>query len=194
MKRLFELLFSTLLMLALLPLFVLVALLVKLDSSGPVLYLAQRAGKQGKPFRLVKFRSMVTDASKLGPGITRHQDARITRVGKWLRKFKIDELPQFINVLKGEMAIVGPRPETPEIVAHYTAEQRRILSMQPGITSAASLAYRDEESLLAGEDWEAHYLQHIMPEKIRIDLQYHAQQTFWSDLKLIFQTAFAMFQ
>jgi len=192
--RIFDILASFIGLLLLSPLFALVALALKLDSAGPVFYRAQRVGRNGVPFRLYKFRSMVVDADKRGPGITATGDARITRVGRFLRRTKIDELPQLINVLKGEMSLVGPRPEDPRYVALYTPEQRRVLAVRPGITSAASLAYRHEEQLLAGEDWETVYRTRVLPDKLAIDLAYLERRTFASDLKLILQTIVAVFK
>ena len=174
------------------PLWALVAVTIKLDSPGPVFYRARRVGKDGKVFRLYKFRTMVTDADKYGPAITAAGDPRITRVGRLLRRTKIDELPQLLNVLKGEMSLVGPRPEDPRYVALYTEEQREILRVRPGITSAASLTYRHEELLLQGEDWERVYQTEIMPAKLAIDLEYLRHRTLWSDLVLIAKTILSM--
>jgi len=190
--RIFDILASFIGLLLLSPLFALVALALKLDSAGPVFYRAQRVGRNGVPFRLYKFRSMVVDADKRGPGITATGDARITRVGRFLRRTKIDELPQLINVLKGEMSLVGPRPEDPRYVALYTPEQRRVLAVRPGITSAASLAYRHEEELLVGEDWETFYRTRVLPDKLAIDLAYLQQRSFATDLKLILDTLVAL--
>ena len=175
------------------PLFLAVAVAIKLDSPGPVFYRAERVGKEGIPFRLYKFRSMTADAHRRGPGITAANDPRITRLGAILRRTKIDELPQLINVLKGEMSLVGPRPEDPRYVRLYTPEQRQVLRVRPGITSAASLAYRHEERILLGEDWETRYRQEVMPDKIEIDLAYLERRTLASDLLLILQTIAAMF-
>ena len=175
------------------PLFVLVVVAIKLDSPGPAFYRAQRVGKDGKLFRLFKFRSMVADAHTRGPGITAAGDSRVTRVGRLLRRTKIDELPQLVNVLLGDMSLVGPRPEDPRYVALYTPEQRRVLNVRPGITSAASLAYRHEEKLLRGEDWEARYREEVLPDKLAIDLAYLERRTLISDLKLILRTIAAVF-
>jgi lipopolysaccharide/colanic/teichoic acid biosynthesis glycosyltransferase len=175
------------------PLFVLVGLWIKLDSPGPVFYRANRVGRAGRPFRLYKFRSMVADADRQGPGITATGDMRVTRAGRFLRRTKIDELPQLINVLRGDMSLVGPRPEDPRYVALYTPEQRRVLTVRPGITSAASLAYRHEEQLLSGADWETVYRTRVLPDKLAIDLAYLTRRTLGSDLKLIFQTIAAIF-
>ncbi len=176
------------------PLWIIVAIAIKLDSPGPVFYRARRVGKNGEEFCLYKFRTMVTDADKLGPAITAAGDTRITRVGGFLRRTKIDELPQLINVMKGEMGLVGPRPEDPRYVALYTSEQREILQVRPGITSAASLTYRNEEKLLQGEQWEEIYQTEVLPAKLAIDLEYLRNRTLWSDLVLIVKTVWSMFQ
>lgn len=175
------------------PLFVLIGLLIKLDSPGPVFYRAQRVGKDGIPFRLYKFRSMVANAERQGPGVTASGDKRITSIGRLLRRTKIDELPQLINVLAGDMSLVGPRPEDPCYVALYTPEQRCVLVVRPGITSAASLTYRHEEQLLSGEDWETVYRLKVLPDKLAIDLAYLEHRTLGSDLKLILQTIASVF-
>ena len=192
-KRIFDGVIALLGLLIVLPLFLLVAPILKLDSPGPVFYRAERIGKDGIPFRLYKFRSMVISADKRGPGITAAGDARITRVGRFLRRAKLDELPQLLNVLLGDMSLVGPRPEDPRYVAFYTPEQRRVLSVRPGITSPASLAYRHEEQMLAGEDWETHYRTRVLPDKLALDLAYLARRTLLSDLALILRTLAAVF-
>ena len=174
------------------PLFLLTAVLIKRDSPGPVFYRARRVGKDGHEFRLYKFRSMVAGADRKGPGITAAGDSRVTKVGRFLRRTKLDELPQLINVLTGDMSLVGPRPEDPRYVALYTQEQRQVLAVRPGITSAASLTYRDESTLLSGEDWERRYIQKIMPHKLAIDLDYQARRTLASDLNLILRTVLAL--
>ncbi len=175
------------------PLFLLLASFIKLDSPGPVFYRARRVGKAGREFRLYKFRSMVTDADRRGPGITASGDRRVTRVGAVLRRTKLDELPQLINVLRGEMSLVGPRPEDPSYVALYTPEQRQVLRVRPGITSAASLTYRYEEQLLTGPDWEMTYRTQVLPDKLAIDLRYLNGRTLSSDLGLILRTIAQVF-
>lgn len=175
------------------PLFVVVAIAIKMDSPGPIFYRARRVGRHGQEFQLFKFRTMVEDAARQGPGITASGDPRITNVGRILRRMKIDELPQLINVLKGDMSLVGPRPEDPRYVALYTPEQREVLSVRPGITSAASLAYRHEEQLLSGEDWETFYREQVLPDKLTIDLNYLNQRTVFSDFVLILRTIAAVF-
>lgn len=191
-QRLFDIVAAGAGLLLLSPLLLVVALWVKLDSPGPVFYRALRVGRGGTPFRLFKFRSMVVDADRRGPGITTSGDNRVTRSGRWLRRTKVDELPQLLNVLRGEMSLVGPRPEDPRYVALYTPEQRQILAYRPGITSAASLAYRHEETLLTGPDWETVYLQQVMPAKLAVDLEYMAQRSLYTDLQLILRTVLSM--
>jgi len=192
--RFVDLLASALGLIILSPLFLTVSLLIKITSSGPVFYWGSRVGKGGKPFRLYKFRTMIADADKQGPGITAAGDSRITWIGRWLRDYKIDEIPQLINVLKGDMSLVGPRPEDPRYIAQYTPDQRQLLNVRPGITSAASLAYRNEEQILSGQDWETVYRTKILPAKLAIDLDYLSGRTFGSDLILILRTIAAMFR
>ena len=193
-SRLIDVLGSGIGLVILSPLFLGVAMVIKLDSSGPVFYRARRVGKGGKLFDLYKFRSMVANAAQRGPGITTSGDDRITRVGRFLRQTKIDELPQLINVLLGDMSLVGPRPEDPRYVAQYTPEQLQILKVRPGITSAASFIYRREEELLNGEDWEKKYCEEILPKKLSVDLEYINNRTLGSDIKLILKTLFALFR
>jgi len=171
------------------PLLLLVAVLVKLTSAGPAFYVQQRIGKCGREFRIVKFRSMVRDAERHGPGITSGGDVRVTRFGTMLRRLKIDELPQLWNVLKGEMSLVGPRPELPQYVAGYTPEQRQVLTIRPGITDPAALAYRREEDLLARDpEPEIFYRQEVLPRKLKLNLAYLEQVSFARDLRLILTT------
>ena len=195
LKRAFDFVVSFLVILIALPLWLAVAMVIKLDSPGPVFHRATRIGKDGKPFTLYKFRTMVADAPQRGPGITQQADPRITCVGRFLRSLKIDEMPQLINVLKGEMSIVGPRPEDPRYVAHYTPEQRRVLSVRPGMASPAFNKYRHEEELLAaaGDDLERVYLTQILPDKLRLDLDYIEQQSFPYDLAILARAALSLF-
>ena len=196
LKRAFDFVVSLLIILIALSLWLAAAVAIKLDSPGPVFHRARRIGKDGQPFTLYKFRTMVADAPRQGPGITRQDDPRITRVGRFLRKLKIDEMPQLINVLKGEMSIVGPRPEDPRYVAHYTPEQRRVLSVRPGMASPAFIKYRHEEELLAaaGDDVENTYLTVILPDKLRLDLEYIEQQSFLFDLGVLARAALSLFR
>ena len=174
------------------PVFAVVAVLIRLSSPGPVFFRGERTGRHGRPFRIVKFRTMRQDAAKVGAGITAAHDPRVTGVGQLLRRTKLDELPQLINVLRGEMSLVGPRPEDPRYVALYSDEQRRVLRARPGMTSPASFQFRDEETLLSGADWERKYRDEIMPQKLRIDLAYVDTAGFWTDLALIWRTVAAL--
>jgi lipopolysaccharide/colanic/teichoic acid biosynthesis glycosyltransferase len=170
------------------PLMALIALAIKLGDNGPVFYRALRVGQHGAHFRLFKFRTMYVGADKQGAGITVQGDRRVTRVGQFLRRTKLDELPQLLNVLRGEMSLVGPRPEDPRYVALYTPEQRQILRVRPGITSAASVAYKQEAQLLVGNQWESIYCSKILPAKLAIDEAYLARRTLRSDIVLILRT------
>jgi lipopolysaccharide/colanic/teichoic acid biosynthesis glycosyltransferase len=191
-KRLFDIAVSSIALVVLSPVFLMIALVMKLTSPGPLLYRATRIGQNGKRFKLYKFRSMVVDADKMGPGITASADARVTPIGRILRKTKLDELPQLINVLRGEMSIVGPRPEDPRYVEKYTAEQAHVLDVKPGITSPASVKYRDEEAILNGRDWETKYLTEVMPAKLEIDLDYVKNPSVVRDLRIILRTVQAV--
>ncbi len=165
-----------------------VALAVRWQDGGPIFYRATRVGKDGRLFRLYKFRTMVLNADRLGPAVTTSGDPRITPVGRWLRRTKLDELPQLFNVLVGDMSLVGPRPEDPRYVALYNPEQREVLRVRPGITSAASFAYRREEQMLVGADWETVYREQVMPAKLALDRDYLARRTVFSDVWLMVQT------
>lgn len=193
-QRLLDIVAASAALVVLAPLLALIALLVRAASPGPALHRAERAGRGGRPFRLLKFRSMVAGAARQGPGITRTGDPRITPLGRVLRRAKLDELPQLFNVLRGEMSLVGPRPEDPRYVALYTPEQRRVLAVRPGLTSPATIRFRAEEALLAGDDWEAQYVSAVMPQKLALDLDYLARRTFWSDLRLLLRTVAVLFR
>jgi lipopolysaccharide/colanic/teichoic acid biosynthesis glycosyltransferase len=193
-KRLFDFVASLLGSLFLLPVLSLIALAIKLDSAGPVFYRGVRAGFLGKPIRIFKFRTMVLNADKIGGPSTSDDDPRITRIGKFLRKCKLDELPQLLNVVKGEMSLVGPRPEVQQYVELFTAEERAILTVRPGITDWATLWNPDEGAVLAGSpDAERVYLEKIRPKKIALQLAYVRQHSFSSDLSILFQTLLAIF-
>ena len=193
LRRALDVAVSTIALLLLSPLFASIALLIKLGSRGPVFFVQTRVGRGCAPFGLLKFRTMVTDAPAQGPTLTVGEDPRITRVGAVLRRYKLDELPQFANVLWGDMSLVGPRPEVPEYVARYTEEQRRVFAVRPGITDPASLAYHDEASLLANfDDPERVYREHVLPRKLALSLDYLAQRTIVSDLRVIAETALRM--
>jgi lipopolysaccharide/colanic/teichoic acid biosynthesis glycosyltransferase len=192
-KRIFDILCSFLGLLILCPVLLCFAWLIKKEDKGPVFYRGVRAGVEGKPFRIFKFRTMVINADKIGGSSTADDDARITKTGKLLRKYKLDELPQLINVLKGEMSFVGPRPEVQHYVDMFTEEEKIILTVRPGITDWASLWNNDEGAILAGSpDPEKTYMEQIRPEKIRLQLKYVKEKSFFIDLKIIVQTLFAI--
>ncbi len=193
-KRAFDVTVSAIALVMVLPLLVVIAVAIKLDSPGPILYQATRIGRGGIPFKVYKFRSMVANADRLGPGITAAGDRRVTRVGRILRRTKLDELPQLINVLRGDMSLVGPRPEDPRYVALYLPEEREVLKVRPGITSPASVRYRHEEAVLAGDGWEFKYITEVMPSKLAIDLEYVRNSSLWRDLVVLFQTFAALWE
>jgi lipopolysaccharide/colanic/teichoic acid biosynthesis glycosyltransferase len=176
------------------PLFIIISIWILLDSRGGVFYRQIRVGKNGKEFKLLKFRSMKTGADKSGQ-LTVGNDARVTRVGRFIRKTKIDEFPQLINIIKGEMSVVGPRPEVPKYVALYSDEQKRVLSIRPGLTDLASLEFFNEQEILGkSENPEKSYIEEIMPEKLRLNLQYVSQRSFLMDIQLIFKTISQIFK
>lgn len=189
-KRIFDFLFAAAALLLVSPVLLLSAVWIKLDSRGSVFFRQVRVGRAGKTFRIFKFRTMRVDAERHGPQITVGDDARITRPGHWLRRYKLDELPQFLNVLTGDMSIVGPRPEVPRYVALYSAEQRAtVLSVRPGITDTASLEYRDENALLAGcDDPERVYVEQVLPAKLALCERYVRERSFLGDLKIVGRT------
>ena len=189
MKRLFDILVSAVGLIGLSPLLLVVAIWIKLDSPGPVFYRQVRVGRYNKDFRIFKFRSMRIGSDKGSLVTIGGRDPRITRSGYFIRKFKIDELPQLINVLIGDMSLVGPRPEVRHYVNYWTAEQMHVLDVRPGITDPASIKFRNENELLAqATDPEKYYIDVIMQEKIRLYLDYVAKSSFCYDIKLIFQT------
>ncbi len=192
MRRFLDVVVAAAGLLILSPLFAVLAIAVKLSSKGPVLHRGERAGRGGRLFKLYKLRSM--RVGEPGPAITPAGDPRVTPLGAWLRRTKLDELPQLINVLAGDMSLVGPRPEAQRYVAVYDVEQQRVLSVRPGMTSPASLLYRSEESQLAGDDWERLYVERIMPAKLRIDIDYIEQRTLASDLRVILSTIATLFK
>ncbi len=188
-QRLFDVTMSAVGLVLLSPLLLVAALAVRLSSPGPVFFKQVRVGRGGQEFEILKFRTMAVDAERKGGQLTVGSDPRVTRVGRFLRASKIDELPQLVNVLRGEMALVGPRPEVPRYVALYTHDQRRVLDVRPGITDPASVAYRDESAVLANHpDPERLYVQEIMQDKLRLNLDYLARRTFSSDIKVILGT------
>jgi lipopolysaccharide/colanic/teichoic acid biosynthesis glycosyltransferase len=189
MKRAIDLIFAAAGLIALAPLMAAIALIIKLSDRGPVFFAQERVGQFGVPFRMYKFRTMVANAEKLGIPLTTRNDPRITRVGGWLRRAKLDELPQLWNVVKGDMSLVGPRPEVPRYVALYTADQRRVLDVRPGITDPASLQFVDEAACLAEmENPETAYVEIVMPRKIAMNLGYMRRMTTVSDLWVVLTT------
>jgi len=194
-KRLFDLLFALAGLIVLAPLWLIVGLLIKLDSPGPVFYKGERIGKDGIPFRMCKLRTMVANADRLGSALTHSTDPRVTRVGRTLRNWKIDEFPQLLNILRGEMSVVGPRPESPRYVKHYTPEQSRVLQVKPGMTGLTQVRFRHEEDLLSRcANLEEDYVERIMPQKLALDLQYMENQSLSLDVKLIIQTFWCLFK
>lgn len=189
MKRIFDIIASSIGLIILSPVFLLLAIWIKLDSKGPVFYRQTRVGKDNKDFRLYKFRSMRPDSDKHGLITVGGRDPRVTRSGYFIRKYKLDEFPQLINVFLGQMSLVGPRPEVRKYVDMYTPEQMKVLSVKPGITSLASIRYRNENEILAqADDPDRCYIEKVMPDKLEIDLQYVDQASFLNDIKLIFST------
>jgi lipopolysaccharide/colanic/teichoic acid biosynthesis glycosyltransferase len=187
-KRLLDIVGASLALLASLPLFLAVAVAIKLDSAGPVLFMQNRVGRNGRTFRLYKFRSMVVGADS-GPAITTKADARTTRIGRFIRPLRVDELPQLLNVLKGDMSLVGPRPESPEFVAVYTAEQRRVLALRPGITGPTQLTWLGESNWFPpGVDPAQYYIRTMLPEKLQSDLRYLHTRTLVGDLRYLILT------
>ena len=171
------------------PMLLLIALAIKIDSRGPALYRGRRVGARGRQFAMLKFRTMVVGADTLGGPSTPNDDPRITTIGQYLRRYKLDELPQLFNTLKGDMSLVGPRPEVPQYVALFTDEERQILDVKPGITDLATLWNADEGTVLAeADDPERFYLEVIRPRKIQLQLEYVRSRNFWSDLQIIWHT------
>ena len=194
-KRVFDLLAATAGLILLGPLLLLLALWIKLGSPGPVFYRGQRAGRGGKPFRIFKFRTMVVNADKIGGPSSSADDPRITRIGGFLRRYKLDELPQLLNVFKGEMSFVGPRPEVLEEVHGYSDDERRLLSVRPGITDWASIKFRNEGEILRGSpDPHQTYREKIRPEKIRLGLEYVENHSFWTDCSILLRTMKVIFE
>lgn len=188
-KRVCDFILSLIGIIVLSPIFIIVSIAIKLDSKGKILFLQKRVGRYGKEFDIYKFRTMVSDAERLGKQITVGNDNRITKVGSFLRKYKIDELPQLFNVLKGDMSLVGPRPEVPKYVKLYSDEQKKVLNVRPGITDMASLRYKDENEILGKVDNpEEYYINVIMKDKLKLNLEYIEKSNIFFDLYLIIKT------
>lgn len=190
LKRAFDLAASAVALLLLAPVLLVIALAIKLDSPGPVLFRQQRVGRHGVPFVIHKFRTMVADAPQRGLPLTVGADPRITKTGGWLRRTRLDELPQLLDVLRGAMSLVGPRPEVPRYVQHYPSGLReRALAVRPGITDPSSLAFLDEDKLLAAAaDPEQEYIQHILPRKLQAAADYAEHASLWTDLQVLVRT------
>jgi lipopolysaccharide/colanic/teichoic acid biosynthesis glycosyltransferase len=194
-KRLFDVTMAASGLLLIAPLLAVVSVLIRLDSSGPVIFRQTRVGRGFRPFTIFKFRTMTSGAGKLGGPLTAAGDPRITRVGRWLRATKIDELPQLINVLRGDMSLVGPRPELPEYVDIFRDGFALLHRVRPGITDPASLRYRNESALLAAApDPELEYRLRILPDKLRLSAEYAEHSTVRTDIALIFQTLFGLWK
>jgi lipopolysaccharide/colanic/teichoic acid biosynthesis glycosyltransferase len=187
-KRIFDICSSIIVLIISAPLLIVVSIWIALDSPGGVFYKQTRIGKNEKPFQLLKFRSMRPNSDKSGQ-LTIGNDNRVTRVGRFIRRYKLDELPQLFNIIKGEMSVVGPRPEVPKYVDLYTKEQKKVLQALPGLTDYASLEYLNEQEVLgAADDPEYTYIHEVMPAKLSLNLKYIAEKNLWVDIKLIFRT------
>lgn len=189
LKRIFDIVFSIAGLIILSPVFLIIAVIIKTDSKGPVIYKQLRVGKNGKDFNVLKFRSMKTDSDKSGLLTVGGKDSRITKSGYFIRKYKLDEFPQLVNVMKGDMSFVGPRPEVRKYVSLYNENQKKVLEVRPGITDIASITYRNENELLEkAKDPETYYINEIMPDKIRLNLEYLNDRSFLKDIKVILKT------
>jgi len=190
LKRLFDIVFSFAGLLALSPLLLLIAILIKLEDGGPIFYRGERVGRLGTTFKIFKFRTMVVDAEKLGASSTPEDDSRITKIGEFLRRYKLDELPQLINVLNGKMSLIGPRPQVPWAVKLYSKKEKDlILSIAPGITDYASIRFPNEGEILRGSvDPDKDYMKKIHPEKTRLQLEYVKRVSLKEDVKILVQT------
>ena len=194
LKRTFDLVFAVVGLVFFSPLLIFIAILIKLTSPGPVIYYGERVGINGDLFNIMKFRSMVVNAEKLGGPSTALNDKRLTPIGRWLRQYKLDELPQIINVLKGEMSFVGPRPQVRFYTDMYNDEEKVILSLRPGITDLSSLYFADMDSTLGINDVDAYYLQYVEPVKNRFRLRYVREASFSLDIKILIETLLRIFK
>lgn len=187
-KRFFDLVLSSIGLVLVSPFFIVIAICIRLDDPGPVFYRAVRTGQNGKPFIMYKFRTMVENADQIGGGSTGKNDPRITRVGLFLRRYKLDELPQLLNVVKGDMSLVGPRPELPMYTSLYEGDQLLILTVKPGITDYASLEYRQLDEALGDEDPDSVYEERVMPIKNALRVKYAKEHNLWVDAKILMKT------
>lgn len=192
-KRIFDIVMSVFLIVLFSPLLLATFIVIKLDSPGKALFLQDRVTQNGKIFKVFKFRTMVENAENLGSQVTTGEDPRITKCGRWLRKFRIDEVPQLFNILKGELSFVGVRPEVPKYVNKYTPEMFATLLLPAGVTSMTSIMYKDESKLLEGaENPDKTYVEEILPEKMKYNLEYIKNFNFWYDIKVMVKTVFAI--
>jgi lipopolysaccharide/colanic/teichoic acid biosynthesis glycosyltransferase len=192
-KRAFDLFVGSVALVVLAPIFLLLAVAVMIDSGGPVLFKQERVGRGGRPFRMYKIRSMVRDAERMAANVSASGDPRVTRVGVHLRRWHLDELPQLFNVLKGDMSLVGPRPETPEYVARYTEDERQVLAVKPGVAGPSTLAFMDEPEILgAADDPEDYYVNHLLHERVRLDLRYLDRWSLTSDVRLLLRQVWVL--
>jgi len=195
MRAVFDLVVSVVGLLLLSPAFAVIAVAIKLDSPGPVIYRQVRVGKGGRLFTILKFRSIVEDADRIAPNVSPTGDARVTRVGAFLRHWYLDELPQLVNVLKGDMSLVCPRPETPEFVALYTDDELRVLDVKPGLVGPSTVAFMDEGRLLAASEGpESYYATELVHARVRLDLEYATRETLRSDLRILARQGIAIFR
>lgn len=191
LKRIFDFIFALLLLIILSPIFLILSIAIKIDSPGPVFFRQIRVTQYGKNFRIFKFRTMVVDAEKKGTQITAEQDSRITKVGSFIRKIRLDEIPQLINVLLGTMTFVGTRPEVPKYVEQYTEEMLATLLLPAGVTSEASVHFKDEAKIIGNSDnIEKTYIEEVLPQKMKYNIKYLKEFNVWHDLKIIFFTVF----
>ena len=192
-KRLFDIIVSAVVSILLLPLMIIIAFLIKLDSKGKILFKQDRVTQNGKVFKILKFRTMVENAESLGSGVTLENDARITKVGKWLRKFRLDEIPQIFNILMGDLSFVGTRPESLKYVEKYSDEMYATLLLPAGVTSQTSILYKDEDRLLKNsEEPDKTYVEDILPQKMKYNLEYVEKFGFWYDIMIMFKTVIAV--
>jgi lipopolysaccharide/colanic/teichoic acid biosynthesis glycosyltransferase len=188
-KRIFDLILSVPSLIILSPVFLITAILIRLETPGPIVFSHERVGHDGRIFKLYKFRTMVKDASRIGPSITAADDPRITRMGKLLRRFKVDEMLQIVNVVKGDMSVIGPRPELQKFVSKFKKDYREILKMKPGMTDYALIVFRDEEKILGKfKDTEEAYIKEVLPEKIKLYRKYMEDMGLATDVKIFFKT------
>ena len=193
-KRIFDIIMSSLGLICLLPMFLIIGILIRFESNGPFFYRGIRTGQFGRAFQIYKFRTMISNAEKVGGPSTALNDQRITRIGKYLRKYKIDELPQLINILIGDMSFVGPRPQVERYTRLYTEEERVILTVKPGLTDYASIRFINLDAILGDDNVDDKYLREIEPEKNKLRILYAKNPSFWTDMKILFSTFVQIFR